>query len=168
MVLYREDLVLGALDTLDCGIEQIYVRGTQTRGGQRVGIYGEVMVLARDLDMPRVEVLDGVVAAAVSELHLEGAGAVCQRYELVSETYSEQGHLAAYRTYEIDHFGNILRVARAVREEYAVGIEGHDALTRGVVGHHGDVATLGVELADDVVFDAAVDGYDVVFVVWRT
>ena len=167
VVLHREEPVLGALHALDRIVQQIDVRQPQTGTSERLPIDGIAVVLARDLDPARFETLHGVVAAAVAELHLEGPGPVGERDHLVSEADAEHGHPPAERAHLLHHGRHVRRIARAVREEHAVGAERQQLLDRDVVGHDRYVAPLFVEFADDVVFDAAVDGHHVVTVVGR-
>ena len=51
------------------------------------------MVLAGDFDLAGLEILDGVVGAAVAELELLGLGAERQRENLVAEADAEDRDL---------------------------------------------------------------------------
>ncbi len=106
-----------------------------------------------------------MVGAAVAELHLEGLGAVGQRNQLMSHADTEDRQLAPELFHQLDHRSHVLRVAGAVRQHEAVGMEGHDLLHGGVVGHDRHVAAHAVQQTDDIVLDAAVNGHHVVFVV---
>ena len=167
MVLHREDHLLGALYPFGRVVQQVDVGQPQGRVFQRTDVHGIAVVLARDLDLARLQPLDGVVAAAVAELHLEGPRAVGQRHHLVAHADAEDGQAALQRPHLLDDGLHVDRVAGAVGEEDAVGPEGQNLLHRSIVGHHRHVAPLGVEAADDVVLDAAVDGHHVEAVVGR-
>ena len=168
MVLHRENPVGGALHALGRAIEQVDVRQRKPRAGERIDIHGVAVVLARDFEFPRHEILHRVVGAAVAELHLEGPGAVGQRNQLVAHADSEDGQPAAELLHQFDHRRHVLGIAGSVRKHKPVGMEGHDLLHGGVVGHDGHVAPHTVQQTDDVVLDAAVDRHDVVLVVGDT
>ena len=78
---------------------------------------------------------------------------------------AEDRQFAAQLPDQLDHGRHVLRVAGTVRQHDAVGTEGHDLLQRRVERHDRHVAAHAVQLADDVVLDAAVDRHHVVFVV---
>ena len=59
---------------LQRAVEQRDVRGAQV-GGQRLLVHGKTVVLAGDGHAAGIQVFHGVVAAVVTELHLEGLGA---------------------------------------------------------------------------------------------
>ena len=63
-------------------------------GRQRIGIDGEAVVLGRDLDLVRGEVLHRVVAAAMAELQLERLPAQRQAEDLMAEADAEDRHVA--------------------------------------------------------------------------
>src|SRR4051794_16234883 len=56
---------------------------------QRIGIDCEAVILRRDLDASAAQILDRMIAAAVSELQLVRAAAERQAEELVAETDAE-------------------------------------------------------------------------------
>ena len=62
--------------------------------GQRVGVDGEVVVLAGDLDLAGRDVAHRVVAAVVAERQLEGVGADRPAEQLVAEADPEDRHVA--------------------------------------------------------------------------
>ena len=78
---------------------------------------------------------------------------------------AEDRQFAAQLPDQLDHGRHVLRVAGTVRQHDAVGTEGHDLLQRRVERHDRHVAAHAVQLADDIVLDAAVDRHHVVFVV---
>ena len=102
----------------------------------------------------------------MSEFHLEGAGSVSQRNHLVSQADTEDRQAPPKRADHLDDRLHVGRIAGTVREEKSVGTESHH-LGRNIVGHYRHVATLLVELADDVVLDAAIDRHHVETMIGR-
>jgi len=133
-------------------------------GGQAAGLDDEAVVLAGDLDLAGFEVLDRVIAAAVTLVHLGRTGAQRQRQHLVPEANAKQGH--AGLNHRLDHRHGILArrggIAGTVGEEHAVRPVAQHVLGRRRGGHHRDAATGGGEAAQDVALDAVIDGDDVV------
>ena len=168
VVLHRENPVGDTLHALGRAVEQVDVRQRKPRAGERIDIHGVAVVLARDFEFSRHEVLHRVVGTAVSELHLEGPGAVGQRNQLVTHADSEDGQFAAELLHQFDHRRHVLGVAGSVRKHQSVGMKGHDLLHGGVIRHDGHVAPYAVQQTDDVVLDTAVNGHDVVLVVGDT
>ena len=74
---------------LDGPVVQARVRDLDA-GRQRARLDGEAVVLRRDLDAARLEVLHRVIAAAVAELELERPSAERQREHLVAQADAEQ------------------------------------------------------------------------------
>jgi hypothetical protein len=72
MILDAENPIGAAFDAFGGIVQQIQVRKGQSGALQRLRIDRKAVVLARDLDLARFEVLHGVVTAAMSEFHLEG------------------------------------------------------------------------------------------------
>ena len=167
VVLHREDLFLGAFHPLGRVVQQIHVGQPQGRSLERFDVDRKAVVLARDFYLARIQTLHRVVASAVAEFHLEGLRAVGQRHHLMAHADAEYRQAAFQRPDLFDDGLHVHRVARAVRQEDSVGPERQYLLHRRVVGHHRHVAALGVQTADDVVFDAAVDSHHVVAVVGR-
>src|SRR5215471_15281772 len=88
VILHREDRL--ALDTqaLVAAVEQRDVRHLDV-SGQGLRDYTKAMVLAGDLDLAGLDVLDGMICAAMADRHLFRAAAECQAQELVAEADAE-------------------------------------------------------------------------------
>src|SRR5687768_4243720 len=71
VVLHREDWLVEVTEAFDGSVVEIEMRHADVRR-QRVGIDGEAVVLRRDLDLARAQILHGVIGAAMAELQLEG------------------------------------------------------------------------------------------------
>src|SRR5579863_286199 len=119
------------------------------------------MILRRDFDAPRREILHGLVRASVSELQLERLGAQGQTKELVAEADPEDRLLAQKAAHALDGVAHGGRVSGAIRKEHAVGLEAEN-----VVGARGrrdyrQPAPRVDQAAENVAFDAVVEDYDV-------
>ena len=110
-----------------------------------------------------VQVLHRVVGAVVAELHLEGLGAGGQRHDLVAQADAEGG-IAVLDQFarRLDRVVAGLRVAGAVGQEHAVGLELPHFGRRRLRRHHGDLAAALGQHAQDVLLHAVVEGDDVV------
>ena len=93
VILYGEDLVLHALDSLDRIIEKIDMGCCKLRVLQAFQIDRITVVLGSNLDFSRLQVLDRVVTAAVAELELVGLRTVSQGDHLVTEADTEDRKL---------------------------------------------------------------------------
>ena len=96
--------------------------------GERVGIDGEAVIVRCDLDPVRHLVQNRVVRAAVPEFELVGLAAQRQTENLLAEADAEDRFLADQLAnlggLELERFG----IARAVRQEDAVGVQREDVL----------------------------------------
>ena len=121
MILDAENPIGAAFDAFGGIVQQIQVRKGQPGTLQRLRIDRKAVVLARDLDLARFEVLHGVVAAAMSEFHLESAGSVSQRNHLVSQADTEDRQAPPKRADHLDHRRYVGRIAGTVREKSPSG-----------------------------------------------
>ena len=119
------------------------------------------MILGGNLDLAGQQIFNRMIAAAVAEFQLVGMQAVGQRDHLMAQTDAEDRLFALKLTDQINDLRHVFRIARPVGQEDAVWIERHDRFIRSVVRHDCDVAAIAVQLADDVVFDAAVNRNDI-------
>ena len=83
----------------------------------------------------------------------------------MAQADAEDGQLPLELLHHPDHGLHILGVSGAVGQEQAVGAHFHNLLGGGVVGHHGDIAALFIELADNVQLHAAVHRHHIKAVV---
>ena len=123
------------------------------------------VVLRCDEHLTCGKLLDGMVAATMSGRDRPDFCTVCKRDELMSETDAEHRHFAAELTDGLNHFRHVLGRAWSVEDEHAVGLERHDLFCARVPGHYGDAAVVGIQATHHIVFHAAVDCHDVVFIV---
>ena len=96
-----------------------------------------IVVLARDLDRARLQVLHRVVGAVVPERQLVRGPAERSRQELVAEADPEDGDAADQVGDGGRRTGQGGRIARAVGEEYAVRLERQHVGRGGAGGHDG-------------------------------
>ncbi len=130
--------------------------------GQRRAINGEAVVHRRDLDLAGREILHRVIGAVMALMHFHGLGADREAKHLVAEADAEYRLLLDQGA---DHRHRIVagggRVARAVGEENAVGLERQNIDRGGRRRHHRDLAGIAGELAQNVALDAVIDRDDV-------
>ena len=135
--------------------------GDFKRGGQRLRLQREVMVLRGDFDPAGQQVPDRVVAAVVAEFQPPALRAGGEAEELVPEADAEERDLARESADCVDRVTERRGVGRAVREENAVRLQG-ERIGRGRGGRqHGHAHAVLRHAAQDVVFDAEIEGGDV-------
>ena len=74
--------MIGGVETFTAVVVQVDV-GDGDSGGQGAGVYGEAMIVARDLHGVVVGKLDGLVAAAMPEFEFVGVRPQGQRQDLM-------------------------------------------------------------------------------------
>ena len=135
----RQRFVAQAFERL---VVQVHMRQLDFVRVDRVGIDGEVMIVRRDLDFAGGIVAHRVVAAVMAKLELVGAAAQSQSAKLVAQANAKHRHAAqhlpdgAYRV--VDRF----RVAGAVRQKHAVGLERQGIVCGGLGRDYGYAASL--------------------------
>src|SRR5712691_4506466 len=95
MVLHREHRLARVTEALDGAVVEIQMRHLDV-GGQRSGIDGKAVILRRDFDLARAELLDRMVRAAVTELQLERLAADGKAQNLVAKTDSERRNVGLH------------------------------------------------------------------------
>src|SRR5436305_443862 len=104
-------------------VVQVHVRQFDFGLRQRVGIDGKVMVMRSDLDFAGVQLLNGMIAAVVSEFEFESFAAERNAGKLMSEADAEN-RLASHKAADVvDRVGARLGIAGAVGEEDAIRLE---------------------------------------------
>ena len=161
VVLDGEDGGVAVAEAFDGLVVEIDV-GDLDVGGEGIGVDGEAVVLAGDGDLAGAEVFDGLVAAAVAEGEFEGFSAEGVAEDLVAEADGEDGFTAEELADLVVDVVEGGWVAGAVGEEDAVGVEGEDVCGggAGVDDLHGEAFL--AETAEDIEFDAEVEGDDFV------
>src|SRR3954468_9324416 len=90
--------------------------------GEGGGIDGEAMVLRRDLDLAGGQILHGVVRAVMTERQLVRPATGGEAEDLMAEADAEHRNAPDESAHGIDEVRDALGIARAVREEHAVGL----------------------------------------------
>ena len=125
VVLHGEQRQLAVAQALDRVVVQVHVRDLDVLGlGERGGVDGEAVVLRRDHDAPGLLVALGLVRAVVPEAQLARRAAEREAEDLVAEADAEQRHASPDQlAHDRDRVGHRGRIARAVGQEHAVGLE---------------------------------------------
>ena len=144
----------------DRGIVQVALRDVEVAARDRGRDDLELVVLARDMDTPGVEVLHGMVGAVVTVRKTRGGRPGGAAEDLVTETDPEQRDPAERLLRQLDRPLENRRVARAVRQDEAIRIGGSDVSPRRGVRQHEDAAAALAKGTQDVGLDAVVDDRD--------
>ena len=137
VALETERGAIGAGKALQAPVKKRHVRDTG-RCGQGLHIDGEAVILARDHDASRLEILHGMVRAVMPEFHLEGLRAACEAQQLMSQANPEHGNARLEQAPNrpdrvITGFG----IARTVREKDAIGLQSKRLFRRRLRRQHG-------------------------------
>ncbi len=162
MILHAVGRQLAMPHAFDRLVVQVAVRHLQTIG-QIVLAHGKSVVLRRDFHATGLKVLHRLVGATVAELQLERRGPTGQAQQLVAQADAEKGCLAQQLADRVDGIDQGLRIARAIRQEDPVGLEGQDLGVRSRPRHDRYPGPLVAQVPGNVPFHAVVNRHDV----WR-
>ena len=160
VVLHAEERERAVAQAFQRLVIQVHVRQLDLVGVDRVWIDGKVVVVRGDLHLAGEVVAHRVVAAVMAEFELVCLAAQGNAGELMAEADSEDRHAAQEFANGAHGVIDRLRVAGAVGEEDAVGLEVEDILGRGLGGNHRHAAALAHQHPQNVLLDAEVVGYD--------
>ena len=160
VILHAECWLVAKFEAAIAAVEQADVRRRCVRGQGR-GVYCKAVVHARDLDRTVAQALYRMVCAAVALMHLFRTRPYGQPEHLVAEADAEQRLFGLQPLLDDRHgvFSRRGRVTGTVREERAIRRMSHDVFKTGGGGDDLDLAAGIDQVAEDVVFDAVVDGY---------
>ena len=161
VVLDAERAGVGQFEPAVAAVEQRHMRFARV-GGEAFAFDREAVVHAGDLDAAVAQPLDWVVRAAVALVHLGRARTDREPEQLMAEADTEQ-RLAGIEPFADHRHGVLARrggVAGAVRQEQSLRIMRHDVVETRGRGDHGDVRARIDEIAEEVAFEAVVDGDD--------
>src|SRR6516165_5112374 len=132
--------------------------------GQAFRVNDKPMVLAGDLDLAGLKILDRVIRSAVTASHLVGSAAERQCQHLVTKADAEHRFT---RLQQVAQHGYRVgasrgRVTGAVRQENAVGPMAHDVRGRGSGRNYNDTAAECGEHSQDVALGTVVNCYNAV------
>src|SRR5215218_4874703 len=137
MVLDTPGTQFGARDALYRAVVEVSV-GKVYAGGQGLFADGEAVVLAGDLDPPRLQIPHRVVRTVVPEGHLVRLAIQGEPEELVAQADAEDGNLAEQRTQGVHGVLQGGGIPGPVRQEQAVGVRGEYLFGAGRSGHRED------------------------------
>src|SRR4030095_5784878 len=117
MVLNRDHRFASVAKAFNGAVVQVQMRDRYIRG-QRIRVDGEAMILGGDLDLARIELLHGVVGAAVAELQFERLASNRKPENLMAETDAEGRNIRAHQlAYVVDGIGQRCRIAPSGAEK---------------------------------------------------
>src|SRR5713226_10660731 len=132
MILHAEEWK-GAVSHAFVGvIIQVDVRDFYVTGGQRVRIHAEAVILRGDFYLLGEQILDGMIRTMVAELQLEGFSAQGEAAQLVAEANAEHRDAPDELANILDGVADGFGIARAIREENAIGTHAQDFFRRGL------------------------------------
>jgi hypothetical protein len=158
VVLDGEDGARSVAQSGDGAIVEVVVADVEV-GADGVGADGEAVVLAGDFDL--FGEAAGLVEAPVTKFEFEGFGSEGEAEDLVAHADAEDGGGQVEEFLDgFDGLGDDGGIAGAVGEEDAVGVVAEDLVDGAVEGHDDDATAVAGEAAEDVAFDAEVEGDD--------
>ena len=164
MVLHREGRLVGAAQALVGAVEQRDVRHLDVRRAAISGIDAEAVVLQVISTLPVVRSLTGWLAPRWPRSILRVLPPSASASSWWPRQMPNSGTLLVEHALDRRHgvAAGRRRIARAVRQEHAVGLVAQDVLGGRRRRHHRDLAAGVGEAAQDVALGAVVDGDDVV------
>src|ERR1700675_4765998 len=116
------------------------------------------MIVRGDLDLAAGQLLHRMISAVVTEFQLEGLPSERDARELMSQANSEDRLASHQAPNVVDRVGAGLGIAWAIREEYAVGLQGQHVLRRGLRRDDRHLTAFSPQFAQYVLLDAEVVG----------
>src|SRR5467141_318801 len=159
--LHREDRPILEAQTFERPVEQ---RGLGLLQARRQGLprHGEAVVMRGDLDAAGCEILNRMVAAAVTQMHLDGASAEGEGEQLVPKADAEdrQPRGKQLADYGDGEDAGRRRIARTIGEKYSIGPQCEDRRGRSACRDDGDAAAETSQAAQDVTLGTVVHAHD--------
>ena len=126
------------------------------------------MVLCSNEHFAARQVLDRVVAAVVAELEPPLAPAHRHASSWCPRQIPRMGIFESSKSsHGLDRIGQPFRVARTVREEHPVRVQGQRLFGRSIRRDHRHLRAIGGQVAQDVALDAVVIGNDMDWMIVR-
>jgi len=148
---------------LEGAVIQILVRHLHLATGNGVDPHRKIMILRRDVDFVRRQILHRVVAAVVAELQFKGGAAVGMPQQLMAEADAQHGHVAHQSSNGFNPIRNGGGIAGPVGQHNPIGLAGQNLLRGRRRRHHSHPAAEQGQAAQDVVLDAEIHDDHVVF-----
>ena len=136
MILHGKDRQLCVAQPLDGIVVHIRMRHNERRPRKGGRIDGIAVVLRGDVHLAHLQILDGLIAAAMPELHLVRLCAKREREQLMPEADAEDRLLPCELAHLLHNLRHIRRIAGTVREEYSIGIQRKHLLGARMRGHN--------------------------------
>ena len=127
---------------------------------QAVGIHCEAVILGRDFDPPGRHVFHRLIGAPMTEFEFVGAPPQGQPQKLMAEAYTEQGAVCQQIPDRVDGRLERFGITGAVGQKDTVRPHASDRIGPRAGGHHHDVASDPLQVAQDIVLDAEIEGND--------
>ena len=125
------------------------------------------MVLGSNLNLTGQEILDRMIAAAVTEFEFIGFSSVRQRYNLMSQADSKHRIFAPQTADKTNHTLYILRVSGAIRKENPIRCQFFNRIGCCIPGKNRNIAAPVVQPANNVLLHSAVDCDNMIFRIFR-
>src|SRR5271157_4334357 len=156
MILHAEERHRSMAQALERVVIQVDVGQVYVARLKRIGIDGEVVIVAGDLHFARIHLLHRMIAAVMSELELISLASKSDPDQLVPETDSEDRCSSSQLANILLRVSDWLRIARAVREKDSVGTKRQHIFCRCLRRNHGHAAALFREHAENILLYAEV------------
>src|SRR6476469_1944665 len=99
-------------------------------------LYGKVVILRRDFDLPRPEIHHGVIGAMMAELQLVGLQSKRESKNLMAKADAEYRSTADQPAHRLDRVGHRLGITRPVRKKNPIRLERFHLRGAGGGWHH--------------------------------
>src|SRR5260370_21634794 len=124
VILHAEQRQVAMTQAFQSRVVQIHVRQFNFTLRQRIRVHRKIVVVRGDLNLPRGQLLHGMISTVVSELQLESLSAESDAGELMSEANAEDGLPTHEPPNRINCIGTRLGVAGAVRQNSSIRLQG--------------------------------------------
>ena len=142
MILHAEQRQVAVPQAFQSRIVQIHVREFDFAIWQRIRIDGEVMVVRRDLDLPRCQLLHRMISAVMSKLELKSFPAEGDAGELMSETDAKDGLASHEAANRVDRIRTRLGIPRPIRQKHSIRFQREDIFRQSLRWNHCHSTTL--------------------------
>ena len=141
-------------------VVQIDVGDFHVARRKRIGIDAKAVILRGNFHFSRAQILHRMVRAVMTEFQLEGAAAEGQPAKLVAETNAENRDAAQEFANVGDGIPHGFGISGAIRQKHAIGLQRENVFRGSLRRDHGHVAAIVDEQAQNILFDAEIEGHD--------
>lgn len=165
VVLDGEDWVFAVFDAFDRSIVEVkvgHLKAIRTWYAARLAADRKAVILRSDKYLPRREIANRMVPAAVSIRELHSLAAHCQAEQLMAQADAEDREVAVRQVSDrVDRVPNGGGVTRPVRQENPIRFERTHLICSRRRGDDGNATTFLDEQSQDVAFHPEVERHDV-------